>query len=952
MDLERLRALISGLSKRGEPTEEFHRLVAQTTPDNVWAAGAPDRAASSLGADSPVPAGEVAGGTVEWGLGADDTIALDVGQQGGLSQSDIGGDVSTEASPERYLIKGLLGRGGMGEVRQVFDRTLGRVVAMKVIHRDLMDSDGAVVRFLEEAQVLAQLVHPHIIPMYDIGILPSGRLYFTMSEIRGSSLLHLIGQVHRAAENDWSKRTDEGWTLHRLVTAFHDVCNAVAYAHEQGVIHRDLKPENVMIGSFGEVLVVDWGLAKVITAEVTPSDPSSQQIMTARSETRSHDTMVGVVAGTPMYMAPEQARGQTSVQDVRTDIYSLGAILYELLRGRPPFGGPTLEGILARVVAGEALPFDRPYGAEPSHGGRGGERGPRFVSCAGVSVPSTLAQACTKAMSVDPDARFQRVGEFASVIQAWLDGTKKRELGLELVRQAQALQHRVDEAAKASVRLQDLAAQTLSKIPLWHPESEKYAGWALETRAQELRIEVKRAETEQGQLLHSALAHKGDLQVAHVALAERCLRLHAEAEATADRAAVYAADLELRAALSEVSHDRPERVGLVRYLAGDGTLSLSTSPPGADVELLVHRSEHRRRVLHHVSHLGHSPVVDHPVPMGSYVARLRKEGFHDLDYPVAIQRQGVWDTLTASGEPGSVPMLPLGTLGPEDCYVAAGWCWLGGDPLTPNSLPKQRVWVDGFVIRRFSVTHREYLEFVNALLRAGDRQAALVHVPRQQTSDAGELGAMVYRLDDEGEFTLPDASLEGAVGALHPVTLVKWDSARAYAQWLRTTTKRPWRLPMEFEWEKAARGVDGRCYPWGDRFDPSRSCMKDSHDGPVKIQSVDSFPVDRSVYGVRGTAGNTRDWCLDKFREEGPPLDGGRLLQPSATDLADTGFKSTRGGSYGNSAARARSADRDWWFPDRAYVGRGLRVVWGIDDAASADERLLEGGAQRGAPTP
>lgn len=137
---------------------------------------------------------------------------------------------------------------------------------------------------------------------------------------------------------------------------------------------------------------------------------------------------------------------------------------------------------------------------------------------------------------------------------------------------------------------------------------------------------------------------------------------------------------------------------------------------------------------------------------------------------------------------------------------------------------------------------------------------------------------------------------------------------------------------MEFEWEKAARGVDGRSYPWGDKFDPSRSCMKDSHEGPVKMQAVDSFPIDVSVYGVRGTAGNTRDWCLDRFRDDGPPLADGRLVFPSEADLADAGFKSTRGGSYGNSAARARSADRDWWFPDRAYIGRGFRIGWSVED--------------------
>ena len=164
--------------------------------------------------------------------------------------------------------------------------------------------------------------------------------------------------------------------------------------------------------------------------------------------------------------------------------------------------------------------------------------------------------------------------------------------------------------------------------------------------------------------------------------------------------------------------------------------------------------------------------------------------------------------------------------------------------------------------------------------------------------------------------------------------MIQWRSARAYAAWLKGKTGKPWRLPMEFEWEKAARGVDGRSYPWGDAFDPSWACIKDSHPGTIQMQDVDTFPLDISVYGVRGTAGNTRDWCLDRFRETGPPLDSeNRLIMPTDEDLEDVGFKSTRGGSYGNSASRARSADRDWWFPERSYVGRGFRVAWGLKDS-------------------
>ena len=317
---------------------------------------------------------------------------------------------------------------------------------------------------------------------------------------------------------------------------------------------------------------------------------------------------------------------------------------------------------------------------------------------------------------------------------------------------------------------------------------------------------------------------------------------------------------------------------------------------------------------------------------GSYLLRIDAAGYEPAHMPIHNHRAHHFRNTDPDGNTHPVHLLKKGMLGPEDSYVPAGWCWLGGDAQTPNSLPKKRVWIDGFVIRKFSVTNGEYLVFLNALIRDGRTEEALIHVPREQSGTPGELGKLVYRQASSGTFSLGSYEESALWDERQPVTMIQWNSARAYCDWLAGESGKPWRLPMEFEWEKAARGVDGRFYPWGNRHDPSWSCMKDSHQGTVEIQTVDGFPVDESVYGVRGTAGNTRDWCLDKFRDQGPLVDNGRLLRPTPEDLADTGFKSTRGGSYGNSASRARSADRDWWFPERSYVGRGFRLVWALAD--------------------
>jgi serine/threonine protein kinase len=160
----------------------------------------------------------------------------------------------------RYTDEGLLGIGGMGEVRRVRDTQLGRVVAMKVLRSDLVTHDWAKVRFIEEAQATAQLQHPGIVPVHDLGVLPDGRPYFTMKEVTGATFDEALRLTHLPVPGP---ADDQGpWTLRRLVEVFRRICEAVSYAHSRGVLHRDLKPANIMLGPFGEVLVLDWGLVK------------------------------------------------------------------------------------------------------------------------------------------------------------------------------------------------------------------------------------------------------------------------------------------------------------------------------------------------------------------------------------------------------------------------------------------------------------------------------------------------------------------------------------------------------------------------------------------------------------------------------------------------------------------------------------------------------------------
>jgi serine/threonine-protein kinase len=308
--------------------------------------------------------------------------------------------------------------------------------------------------------------------------------------------------------------------------------------------------------------------------------------------------------------------------------------------------------------------------------------------------------------------------------------------------------------------------------------------------------------------------------------------------------------------------------------------------------------------------------------MGSYLCVLRHPDRAVVRYPVAIGRGEHWDGRPPGAtEPLPVRLPPAGELGPDDRLVPAGWFACGGDPDAVDSLPRRRLWCDELVVRRFPVTNREYLAFLDDLVATGREAEALRHQPRERTT--GE-GAPIYGRDAAGRFALqPDA--DGDVwDPDFPVILVDWHGATAYAAWLAERTRRPWRLLGELEWEKAARGADARFFPWGDGFDPSWCCMRQSHPGRPLPSVVHRFPVDESVYGVRGLAGNVEDWCADEFRREGPPTAGGRVLAPAAG--SSDALRCFRGGNWFSHARGARSASRLRSEPALRSANLGFRL--------------------------
>jgi serine/threonine-protein kinase len=335
-----------------------------------------------------------------------------------LPPSDLTQDPETQSSaapfvwqggPCRYRRLGLHAKGGLGAVYQARDEELGRLVALKEIQDRHADHPQTQARFVFEAEVTGNLEHPGIVPVYGLGCYPDGRPFYAMRFIHGKSLDEEINRFHEA-DQPGRDPGERALALRGLLGRFVAVCNAVAYAHSRGVVHRDIKPGNVMLGEFGETLVVDWGLAKHIdrraggvsplsaspASDAGASDSELSQVATARRSPAA--TVAGTVVGTPAYMPPEQALGQHEQVGPCSDVYSLGATLYHLLTGRRPFSGGSVKDLLDRVARGDCPPV-------------------RQVKPA---VPAALEAICRKAMAIEPGQRYESARALAEEVERWL----------------------------------------------------------------------------------------------------------------------------------------------------------------------------------------------------------------------------------------------------------------------------------------------------------------------------------------------------------------------------------------------------------------------------------------------------------------------------------------------------------------------------------------------------
>jgi serine/threonine-protein kinase len=675
----------------------------------------------------------------------------------------------------------------MGRVDEVYDGLLGRCVAQKALlgHAD----DDRATGLIAEAQTCAQLEHPSIVPVYDIGTDATGNPYYTMRVVRGRTFRDLIADNLDPA----ASRTP----LAQMLGILRQVCLAVDYAHSRGVVHRDLKPDNVVLGEFGEVYVVDWGIAHV--QEGSPIYRASSSI---------------AIAGTPGYMAPEQLLG-TAI-DGRADVFALGVMLYEILSGARPFADSGLQSVVERRTKSVDVPPSRrnPVRAAPT-------------------VFDELVLAC---LSPDPKSRPARARAIADAIDAFLDGERARaereKEALAYAKEGEAARSSFEDLDARGRALAEQGEKALAELPAWAEAEKKQSAWLVLAESRRLLADAARA-----------------LARAEAAFARALGRVANHAEARRGLAALYFRQFEA----AETDGDEEQ---MARYLDlartyDDGELALEIANRGelviqaeSGIELRIARYEPRGPLLCLVDdRMLDSPAEAVSLLAGSYSMLAERNGI-SVRYPLVIHRAKRHRLALRFPTPGAVP---------AGMVLIPGGPWMASVPGSSRLQPRS---LRDFAIGRLPVTFGEYALFLDTLDEAQCQQ----RLPRADGAAVLIRDGDCWRLCPDfiagaaRKYVPEDRELE------LPVMGVRWYDAVAYARWRSESSGLALRLPTDLEWDKAFRGADARPVPMGTGFDPSFAKTRGSRPEASQPEPVGAFPLDESPYGVRDLAGGVGDW--------------------------------------------------------------------------------------------
>ena len=709
------------------------------------------------------------------------------------------------------------------------------------------DADAAAMtRFRREARLTAGLEHPNIVPVYDSGTTRGGAPFYAMRLVKNRSLRQMM-QVGSEGTR---------WPVRRLTSALVGVSRALDYAHSRGLVHGDVKPENILVGDFGEVYLADWELAFAET---------------------DGETERRALRGTPGYIAPELIAPE-GIADRAADLFAVGVILYEVLTGVAPFDGQSVTETLSRTL-------------------RHVPPRPRALA---HDCPLLLDELAFALLDKDPRTR-PSARETVERLDDFLEGAREVERrareASRLAEEALQWAAEFERLGQRQKELEQAARRALAPLKPWESVDKKRVAWGLERQAREADVEANLALARALEMYTQALGYDQNAGDAHRGLA----RLHWTLARRAEREQKRGDQAHHEARVHE--HDHGE---LARQLTAPSQLVLHSVPAGATVVLERFVDEDRTLIAKGAITLGKTPVRTE-LPPGSYLLTLSADGFEAARYPVVLRRGATHAT--------TVRLVRPRDLGSGFIYVPQGLTMLGGDPLAMDGLPAEEVLVDDYAIAELPVTFGDYCEFLDAL-EASSPALAEKRAPRDKR---GSEGFVVRR--GPGGLWEPDESLvEGEGRTLLPngasdlrrlpVLLVDWYDAVAYAVWRSQRDNTRLRLPTEAEWEKAARGVDGRAFPWGNEFDATFCKMRDSRAVVQQPEPVGAFPRDVSCYGVRDLAGGVREWVADFH---GGPSAEDLLREPEPGALVtrgDSSLRQARGGAWMIDAQWCRGASR------------------------------------------
>jgi formylglycine-generating enzyme required for sulfatase activity len=659
-----------------------------------------------------------------------------------------------------YDVLNELGRGGMGVVYKARHLNLNRIVALKLVRAGAHAAAEELVRFRQEAELVARLDHPNIVQIYDIGA-QAGNSYLALEYLAAGTLARRLGGTPLPPK-------EAAGLVETLARAVH-------YAHQKGVIHRDLKPSNILLDESGVPKITDFGLAR-------------------RVETDSGLTRTGAVMGTPSYMAPEQAEGKKDIGPA-ADIYALGATLYDLLTGRPPFRGASIADTIFQVLHHDPVP---PRRLQPT-------------------VPRELQIVCLKALQKQPGQRYPSALALADDLHRFLTDQP-------ILARAPSLADRAGKAIRRN-RTAVLAAGAAAVVGL-----AVIAGllWSAErSRARQIAVLVADGEAELALGVGATDAAADPYFESAAQKFAAALAIDPKARATED-ALINVYLQRCRRALDRGDHSaarvlllplkNQDRTGrftaevteLETRIRGHGSWHVATSPPGADVTLTPLDAD---LVPGKPVKLGRTPLDVADLSPGSYVADVTAPDHAPVTVPLLWAR--------GEAKQSMIRLVPRDQV-PEGMVIVPGGPCILGDPATGR---RQVVEVPTFFVDRTEVTGAEFERFVAATgADPPDKWRPGKQCPEHLRDQA------VYN--------------------------VSWFQAMEYARWAGK------RLPTAAEWEKAARGVDGRHFPWGNKFDPALANFRDS-------PHVDGLTVGRkrrgaSPYGCLDMAGNVWEWTLDR----------------------------------------------------------------------------------------